>query len=366
MNKQKIDVGAFIWPSYTGHEPRTTMFWTEGHGEWETVRDAKPKFPGQMWPRKPLLGYKDEAEPETMEEQIDLALSHGVNVFIYDWYWFDDRPFLEQCLDEGFLGARNNGKMKFYLMWANHNANNLWDRRISDLPENIIWQGKVFPESFRRIADRWFTKYFFLDNYYRIDGKPVVAIYDLQNFIDGFGSVPAAREAMEWLNDEAVRRGLPGVHIQLIHQKGTEKNLTGIDTGRGDDKYLGKFPFSSMTHYQFVHFTDVGRDYLTVRDDVLDEWARLTALTDTPYYPHVSIGWDNNPRFKKLRPDILTDNTPENFKILLRDAKKYAEEHNSPIVTVNSWNEWTEGSYLLPDDLNGYGYLDAVKEVFSD
>ncbi len=25
---------------------------------------------------------------------------------------------------------------------------------------------------------------------------------------------------------------------------------------------------------------------------------------------------------------------------------------------------WPEGSYLLPDDLHGYGYLDAVKHTF--
>ncbi len=34
------------------------------------------------------------------------------------------------------------------------------------------------------------------------------------------------------------------------------------------------------------------------------------------------------------------------------------------MITVNSWNEWTEESYLLPDDLYGTGYLDAVKNVF--
>lgn len=34
------------------------------------------------------------------------------------------------------------------------------------------------------------------------------------------------------------------------------------------------------------------------------------------------------------------------------------------LITVNSWNEWTEGSYLEPDTVNGFGYLEAVRRVF--
>ena len=37
-----------------------------------------------------------------------------------------------------------------------------------------------------------------------------------------------------------------------------------------------------------------------------------------------------------------------------------------PLVTINSWNEWTETSYLQPDNVYGYGYLEAVKKVFMD
>jgi len=36
MSKQ-YDVAAFIWPAYTGDEPRTRMFWPEGYGEWQSA-----------------------------------------------------------------------------------------------------------------------------------------------------------------------------------------------------------------------------------------------------------------------------------------------------------------------------------------
>ena len=95
-------------------------------------------------------------------------------------------------------------------------------------------------------------------------------------------------------------------------------------------------------------------------------WKHIDETTDVPYFPHVSCGWDNNPRFKKFRPGIVKNNTPQNVEKALRMAKAYADAHpnQAPLVTVNSWNEWTETSYLQPDNLYGYGYLEAIKKIF--
>ncbi|MFE5321586.1 glycoside hydrolase family 99-like domain-containing protein [Paenibacillus sp. NPDC056579] len=42
-------------------------------------------------------------------------------------------------------------------------------------------------------------------------------------------------------------------------------------------------------------------------------------------------------------------------------AKEYLDAHPA----LNSWNDWTETSYLQQDDLYGYGYLEALKKVFN-
>jgi hypothetical protein len=186
---KKYDVAAYIWPSYTGDEPRTRMFWPEGIGEWQTVHNATQKFPEHQWPRKPVWGYVNEADRYVMEMQINAAADHGVNVFIYDWYWYDHRPFLENCLNDGYLKARNNDRVKFYLMWANHNVTHLWDKRIAHIPDNIIWDAAVDRKEFERIGTRLVEKYFSHPNYYRIDGKPVFMIYNLPDLIRGLGDV---------------------------------------------------------------------------------------------------------------------------------------------------------------------------------
>ncbi len=374
---KKYDIAAYIWPAYTGDEIRTRMFWPEGIGEWQSIknveknsREHKREWYETWKNRKPLWGYVNEADPAVMEMQIDCAVRHGVNVFIYDWYWYDDRPFLENCLNDGFLKAKNVDKMKFYIMWANHDVPQVWNIELSDSLgwKDIIWNGFTSPDVFKKLVDRWIEMYFTHPSYYKINGKPVFMIYDIGNFIKGFGgNVSAAKAGLEYFREKAKAAGFSGLHIQGISGDDEVENYSGVDGEKCDISSLYRdLMLDSVTNYQWVSFQEPC-DYTEMTKRTSLEYAKMDER-QMCYFPHVSVGWDNNPRFKKLREDIATNNTPENFESALKIAKEYVDTHElpAPLVTINSWNEWTETSYLEPDELYGYGYLEAVKKVFVD
>jgi hypothetical protein len=366
------DIAAFVWPSYHPDD-RAKIFWPDGIGEWQTVMSNKPKFEGHEQPRFPVWGYVNESDRYVMEMQIAAAADHGVNVFIYDWYWYDGMPFLEACLNDGFLKARNNSRMKFYLMWANHDVTMGWDKRNADdsftrKNKAVIWRGALDRAEFEKIARRWIDKYFSQPRYYKIDGKPVFMLYDLNKFIEGLGGIGPAEDAIAWFRAEVKKAGFPGLELQLSMRKDTGKSLSAVaDDNIGTQKdAVEKLGFDSLTHYQFCHFTDVNRNYNRIMQDVVRDWEAIAASYTAPYYPHVSVGWDSSPRTFYQKGSIIKDNTPANFEQALRQAKAFVDARpgQAPLITINSWNEWTETSYLQPCTKYGYGYLEAVKRVF--
>ena len=369
LASKRYDVAAYVYPAYVSDDTRLRPFWPMGMGEWETVLTMQQRNPGHYWRRWPLWGYVNEADPAVMEMEIEQAASHGVNVFIFDWYWYDGRPFMETTLTNGFLRARNRDRMQFYLMWANHDVLNYWDTRIAHLgEENVIWRGAVGREEFEEVCLRYIEHFFRQPNYYKIDGRPVLMIYDVKNFIDGLGGVDEAADAVKWFRRQVRKAGFPDLELQLT-MWGPNLNYSGFDAGKSDkphDAFVRRIGFDSSSHYQFCHFLNVDDEYPHLAEQAAAEWERLERDFSIPYYPHVSVGWDNSPRTRQSA--VVRNNTPENFEQALRKAKAYVDARPQlhPLITINSWNEWTETSYLQPDNVYGYGYLDAVKRVFVD
>ena len=142
-----------------------------------------------------------------------------------------------------------------------------------------------------------------------------------------------------------------------------------IENGMTVTQAINELGFDSGSLYQYRDLTATNRAYNDILEDSLKEYENIKSTLNLTAYPHVSVGWDSNPRYNLFHDDVCYDNTPENVQKAFEIAKQYIDDHPElkvPLITVNSWNEWTETSYLHPDDIYGYGYLEAIKKVFID
>lgn len=356
-------VAAYVWPSCHDDSLARKYLWGEGTGEWEVIKQGDPRFEGHYQPKQPLWGYEPDNDPAVVERWIDAAVSHGVNTFVYDWYWFMNGSYLESALNDGFLKARNRDKMNFYIMWANHTvAKNYWNCRRYGDDDSILFSPVVDWNDFRKIVSRIINQYFVQPNYLKFDNCPVMAIFDYDQLVKSFGSIEETAKALDYFRNEAVMAGFDGIHFQMnpgggYHLSDEEiLKLTGLVDGLG---------INSIAFYNMGGFDP---DYLRHGAEAIEIRNQWDNAFDIPVFPTVSIGWDDTPRFPaKGAADVTRfHNTPVSFGSFLEVAKDYADAHpeQPEMVFVNAWNEWIEGSYLLPDRLNGFGYLEAVRDVF--
>jgi hypothetical protein len=375
VTNRPVTVVSYYFGNYHPGDPRNVKTKGLDWSEWELVKNAKPRFPGHQQPHVPLWGYADESKPEVMARKIAAAADHGITAFVFDWYYYNDGPFLDSPIDRGFLQATNNGRLKFAFMWANHDWYDIQPYHRG-APRKLLYPGQVTPAAFDKICDHLIKDYFVRTNYWRVEGKPYFSFYDLENLLKSFGSAESTRAALDRFRAEAKAAGLPGLHLNAVVWE--RIILPGQNTEADQVKLVHDLGFDSVTSYVWIHHVTLPEqqtEYNYVRDRYFDYWSRAATNFGVPYIPNVTMGWDPSPRADQSQTfdnsgypfmNIIKDNTPENFRAALEMAKHrlLAEPNGLRILNLNCWNEWTEGSYLEPDTVHGTAYLDAVQQVF--
>jgi hypothetical protein len=370
------EIAVYYFPQYH-RDPRNDRWHGAGWTEWDLVRAATPRFPGHEQPKAPLWGYEDEADPAVMARKIDAAADHALDTFIYDWYWYDGAPFLNRCLDEGFLGAPNNGRMKFALMWANHDWISIFPR-AHDATSRVMAAGATSRAQFGAAVEYMIERYFSHPSYWRIDGRPYFSIYELATLVHGLGGLDGARRALDWFRERVLNAIGCDLHLNAIVWG--VRILPGETVLTDPRALLQTLGFDSVTSYVWMHHVPMDDfpsiSYPAYAARAIEQWSRLANAYGVPYYPNVSVGWDSSPRTAQNGPfdpapgypftGVLVDNTPAAFEHALSQARDFLDRQPPAqrILTINSWNEWTEGSYLEPDTTYGLGYLQAIKRVF--
>ncbi len=368
-------IAAYYFGNYHPGDARNTQIKGDAWSEWELVKAARPRFHGHKQPRVPLWGYQDESDPQVMAQKIDCAADHGIDVFLFDWYWYNDGPFLEAPIERGFKGATNNGRMKFAFMWANHDWIDIHPYK-KGRPHKLLYPGVITPATFQTITQHLIQNCFSHPQYWRIDGHPYFSFYDLTSLLQSFGSVEETRRALDRFRKQAADAGIPGLHLNAVVWG---QPVLPIEKVPADPVALVRqLGFDSVTSYVWIHHVPLNQqetDFVEVQDAYFKYWETARVQYDVPYYPNVSVGWDSSPRASQEDTfdnsgypftNTISGNSPERFKQSLEIVaeKLKREPERDRILNINCWNEWTEGSYLEPDTQHGLAYVNAIREVF--
>jgi len=349
-----VTVAAYYFPQW--HNDPQNGKWTE----WETLKNAVPRYENHNQPKTPAWGYLDESLPSTSKIQIEAASRSGIDVFIYDWYWdmngVGTGPFLNRALENGFMQAENRSKMKFALMLCNHKE--LSRERWDEMTDYVIEHYLDSPE------------------YWEIDGEKYFSIYELYTLVKGLGGIKQTVAALESFKQKALAKGYK-LHINFTQWGLMDESTLGADQN-GVANSLGA---RSVTSYVWIHnyspYSTMYYPYSQWFEGYKSYWNTFDGMFDD-YFPNVSMGWDSSGRYdpnKTYVPEnngyycsIMSDNTPAAFKRALLACREFMETSKArhKVVTLYAWNEWTEGGYLEPEKLYGYGYLNAIRDVFYD
>lgn len=279
--------------------------------------------------REPIWGWRDD-KIKIMEQQIDLASKNGIDFFIFCWYWSKDKSDfyqkgiescpLNNCLDL-FLKAKNNYKMKFAILIANH--------------EGFTIQGE---QNWVKVIDYLSLHYFKNSQYLKIDGRPYLSIFYPKICVPYIIS----------MNRESIKHNFSGLYLNSCWSL-----APGYDMMTWYNIRLPEHGFSERQTYQSLinHAENV--------------WAEQSLSINIS--PVVMSGWDNRPwETNKNRGVYCINKTPQLFKRHLKNAidfiNKRAEKNK--IVLIYAWNELGEGGYLVPTKVDPKGiFLRMVKEA---
>ena len=203
------------------------------------------------------------------------------------------------------------------------------------------------------------------------DGGLYFSIYNVGDFLKRIGGREKAKAVLAAADARVRAAGLPGLYFN------------GINASPAEAEDLKAAGFRTLSHYSPPNFYGriVKEPAEISYDDVVSALKETCAKFDgsaLPYVPSVPTGWDSSMRCASEEPwpwrkscrypyyGIVTGNTPEKFRDLLAWAKRRvaADPQKPGVVQICAWNEYTEGCYLVPDNHDGDGMLDAVKEIF--
>ena len=294
--------------------------------------------------RTPVLGFYSQENPEVSDWETKWAVEHGVSFFVYCWYRASQggpvKMHFGSAIHDALFKSRFVGKLKFTIMWENQSRGKAGVADEADLMTNLL--------------PFWIENYFKHPSYLKLDGKPLLFIYRPEFLIQDLGGEANVAKALDKMRQACREAGFDGLCV-LGEYRGLDPNHLKLMKRLGLD-----YTFAYCWHVQNNPKPDqaIAAQLSNIR--------RTQELGILPQVVTVSQGWSG------WRDEgSIWIIPPADYETLLRKAKDFvatlpATELGSRLLLLDNWNEWGEGHYIAPYRQYGFGYLDAVRKVFSD
>ncbi|MCE5200018.1 MAG: glycoside hydrolase family 99-like domain-containing protein [Armatimonadota bacterium] len=328
-------IGMIYWASYN-----VATF--DYYGGWSMI-EPYPE-------RQPALGWFDDSNPECTDWQIKWALEHGIEFFCYIWgrdYTCVPGPIKPSenwAIDQTFPKAKYNSKIKFCIA-----------------PTYTHWMSGL--TQFDGAIQYWIDNYFKKSNYLKIDGKPVIFFYSPWELIDDLGGPSACKAYLDGWRQKCVEQGLGGLWIAVEMRSYSQYFQYVKDSG-----FDANWAYCASPQQTVV-------DEAAVQCIIDNTTTRINANV-LPVIPTLSSEWDPSPWIDYTQYPFGTADSPklrmspryfkqeaEQMKALVDSGPSSSPFHN--FVLLDNWAEFGEGHYLAPCREYGFGFIDAIRDVFT-
>lgn len=291
--------------------------------------------------RMPALGYYDQANPQVSDWETKWAVEHGISYMVYCWYRASTGGPVTTHFSSAItalIKSRYGSMLKFAIMWENSGGAGVTNE--ADLMNNLL--------------PFWIKNYFDRPNYLKIDNKPLLFIYRAENLVPELGSIAKVRAAFDRMRQACRNAGFAGLTI-LAEDRELDPNYMSYLKTLGVN-YV--FPYC-----WYIPNNPTPPQAVAAQVQDIHEQAGLHILPTIVTVSEGWTGWHDEGTMWRL--------PPREYKTLLEKAKSFvatqsSDELGGKMLLLDNWNEWSEGHFIAPNRMYGFGYLDAVRDVFTD
>ena len=311
---------------------------------------------GPYQDRQPFSAWQDISSC-SVEQQLATAHNFGIDFFVFDWYSNvavnDPGENLNSALEITSALPDRHG-MQYAILYV-------------DAPPFDIQ-----PADWSTAVSAW-VGYMEDPAYVRVNGEPLFFIIDVGEMHSDFGTSAAVAGALQQLRTAAQAQGLPGVYIVggfgfADGTMGQNSLWSGFSTAQADGYdaiALYNYPFAPPPVNGMLPFS-------TLSQAGQWTWNQATLSSPLPFVPTVMAGWDPRPwnEAESVTGDLMWySRTPQEVATFTQAAITWATANpqlrpepapTPPLVLIEAWNEFGEGSHVIPTVGDGTSYGDAI------